>query len=235
MPLALASLVRALIPSLVSLAPRVVEAVRSSFQSPQGLKAQINTGMPEVKAEEPKAFLGAKPVSVSEGRSGGTTVSSQVLTASSTGQNTETPVSREKGTVGTTRETQSVSAPLNERIPPPASPQRLVGTTQTGTSVGAPTPPAPVGLQGRIGVSVPVLGGGGGGIPSPAMPSTIVQREAVAEPISQVIQKILAQRQVPEEQQRLVETPLPEAIEERARALRPKTLEEVLNEILSRR
>jgi len=106
---------------------------------------------------------------------------------------------------------------VRAEIPSPAKPAETTGPKIRSVRPIMETPP--------MGVSAPV--------PTPAVPAAIVQREEARLPISEVVRKVLEARKiVPEET--MVELPMVERIEERARPLRPKRIEDILAELLSR-
>lgn len=131
---------------------------------------------------------------------------------------------RVSGSVLTASLPTQTTPTITAREPAPTPPIRTVETL---------TPPAPPSVM----AEAPRIGGGGiltgapiptgaGIIPTPPTPA----RPEEARPISEIIQRLIAE----EAGRKIAELPLPEAIEERAKPPRPRRLEEVLGELLTR-
>jgi hypothetical protein len=136
---------------------------------------------------------------------------------------------------------QIVASTIPGQVSPTPVIQRLPSTPTTPTPTPTPTPaasekisppisaPTPTPTRITTGLTPPT---GAGVIPSPVVPSAIIQKEQVGAPPSEVIKQLMeAAMRVGEERPVTVQVPIPEPLEARAR---PRTLEELIAELLKR-
>ncbi len=224
------------IPFIIATFPKVAETIRGQLvpvtqrigRTLGEINKSLTANIGDIVRGGGTTRTGTAPV---RAETTGTFVSPSVITREQVSQPRQESKTSTKVSPDVILATTRVSTPEKPAVATPVSPRVEVKVPETTILPGEITqtltartereiteparviPPSPTGvIRGVGGVPTPPVSGES--IPTP--PSPVRPEAILREPLSQIIEKLV----VPEEQRRLVELPLPEAIEERARMRR---------------